>query len=108
MRIYRLLVFHEVPAVWHQVETHVLLLSHLDWLKVIVVVICLSNNSLFRVAFHQMVWTVSNLLILKRELLILAVLSIHLTQSLFQSINRCCMNFIAIFDLALRHFLPIK
>ena len=108
MRIYRLLIFHKVPAVWHQVETHMLLLSNLDRLEMIVIIISLANNHLLREAFHQMVWTVGNLLILKRELLILTVLRIHLTESLFQSINSLCMNFIALFDLVIRHLLAIK
>ena len=74
----------------------------------IVIIISLADDPLFREAFHQMVWTVGNLLILKRELLILTVLSIHLTESLFQSIDSLCMNFIALFDLVIRHLLPIK
>ena len=74
----------------------------------VVVIISLADDHLLRIAFHQMVWTVSNLLILKSELLILAVLSIHLTKPLFQSIYSLSMNFIAFFDLVIGNLLPIK
>ena len=64
------LVFDKISSARAYAEIGVLL-NDIDSSMIIIVVIGLPDNSLIRISLHQMIWTISNLLVLKLKLHIL-------------------------------------
>lgn len=79
MRYPHVHAFNKVFPRWLQVEVGLLLYTILRSILEVVVV-ALANNLLFWVSFHQMVWAVCDLLILKLELSIFQILSIIMSK----------------------------